>query len=95
MGRAATTELNKKEQAVLDAFDGTQKISIAELAVKAFPKKGAAAKTKGNSWVRNSLRKLLRLKLVEHVASDGKSGKSGVYKRTRRKSPGSEVQAEA
>lgn len=95
MGRAATTELNKKEKAVLDSFDGSQKITISELAAKAFPKKGTSAQTKGNSWVRNSLRKLLRLKLVEHISSEAKGGKSGVYRRTRKKSPEAEASVEA
>lgn len=72
--------LNTKEKAVLAAFpapkaDGPY-TEIGELAKKAFPKKGTAPKTKGNSWVRNSLRKLLRLKLIEQ-----EKPRSGRYRR--------------
>jgi len=62
-------KLNKKEIAVLVALrkcnNGQGQIS--DIAGKAFPKKGTAPKTKGNSWVRNSLRKLLRVGFVRKV----------------------------
>lgn len=52
-------------------------VSLSDLAGVAFAKRGTSPKTKGNSWVRNSMRKLLKLKLVKH-----KGGKSGLYART-------------
>ena len=65
--------LNAKEVAVYSAFprpeneaDGDA-IQISDLAAKAFPKKGTTAGTKGNSWVRNSLRKLVRLGFVRSL----------------------------
>ncbi len=80
--------LNDKEQAVYNTFpappkkdekvEDKHKIHIEDIARDAFAKKGTSPKTKGNSWVRNSLRKLQRLELVKHV--DG--GKSGTYVRT-------------
>lgn len=76
--------INKKEQAVLDSFEGTKATTLAELAAKAFAKKGTAPKTKGNSWVRNSMRKLLKLGLVEYVEGEGRGGKTGTYKRTKK-----------
>ncbi len=79
-----TVALNKKEQSVLDSFDGTKAITLAELAAKSFAKKGTAPKTKGNSWVRNSMRKLLKLGLVEYVAGEAKGSKTGTYKRTKK-----------
>ena len=80
--------LNAKEEAVFRAMpqptldgDGRGELkSLEEIAKKAFgdKKRGSAPGTKGNSWVRNSMRKLLRMGLVVH--SPGKSGK---YARTR------------
>jgi hypothetical protein len=78
--------LNTKEQAVLaclPAPTGDDKLgefmTLEDLAKKAFgaQKRGSAPNSKGNSWVRNSMRKLLALKLVNHA-----SGKSGKYART-------------
>lgn len=80
----ATYELNDKERKVWEAFpapkDGedAKEVKLAELAADAFPKKGTAPKSKPNSWVRNSLRKLQRLGLVKH-----KGAKSGTYVRTK------------
>lgn len=79
MGQKASAELNEKEKEVLKAFgkpDSTK--TIEELAREAFDVKryGASPKTRGNSWVRNSLRKLLRLKLVKG------GDRSGKYTRT-------------
>jgi hypothetical protein len=78
-------ELNAKEKEVLSAFPEVKGgettgayLTLEELARRAFPKKGAKPKTKGNSWVRNSIRKLLKLGLVK-----GKGAKSGAYARTR------------
>jgi predicted transcriptional regulator len=82
MSTKASTALNTKEETVFKAFPRENAITISDLAEKAFPKKGVSAATKGNSWVRNSLRKLIRLKLVEHVKVSGKGTKSGSYKRT-------------
>jgi len=65
--------LNTKELAVYSAFprpeSGTDgdAIQISDLAAKAFPKKGTTAGTKGNSWVRNSLRKLVKLEFVRSL----------------------------
>ena len=73
--------LNTKELAVYSAFPapaagapfGTE-MEIEELAALAFPKKGTSPKTKGNSWVRNSLRKLVKLGFVKY---EGR--RSGTY----------------
>lgn len=61
--------LTWRERIVLDAFAGAapRPLDLAEAAALAWPKKGRRSATKGNSWVRNSLRKLLRLGLVEKV----------------------------
>jgi hypothetical protein len=78
--------LNTKEQTVLASLPspkGDDKtgeyLSLEDIAKKAFgdQKRGSAPKSKGNSWVRNSMRKLLALKLVNHAP-----GKSGKYART-------------
>lgn len=71
--------LNDKEEKVLGAFKKAgQELTIEEMAREAFDTKryGASPKTRGNSWVRNSVRKLLRLKLLKG------GNKSGVYTRT-------------
>lgn len=82
--RKSSVELNTKELEVLRNFPSPKNgedlgapISLADLARDAFPKKGTSPTTKGNSWVRNSMRKLLRLKLVKHGGR-----KSGKYMRT-------------
>lgn len=82
MEKRSAYELNEKEKKVLAACPRKpgSYITIEELARRAFKSHGIASKTKGNSWVRNSLRKLLKLKLVEH-----KGGKSGEYARTERR----------
>jgi len=82
-------KLNNKEIAVFWSLepprggrDGAPR-SISDLAGAAFPKKGTSHATKGNSWVRNSLRKLVKLGLVK-----GKGKRSGEYFR-----PASSVEA--
>lgn len=74
-------KLNAKEEATLAAFprrgEKDSFVELKSLAGKAFPHKGADAGKKGNSWVRNSVRKLLKLGLVKHAG-----GKSGEYART-------------
>ena len=82
--KKSSLELNAKEAEVLRKFpspknreDLGEPISLSDLARDAFPKKGTSPTTKGNSWVRNSMRKLLRLKLVKHSGA-----KSGKYMRT-------------
>lgn len=79
--------LNSKEEAVLSALPppgGDEKVGgfreLEDIAKKAFgdKKRGSSPGSKGNSWVRNSVRKLLRLGLVVHGP-----GKSGQYARTR------------
>lgn len=82
-------KLNKKEAAVFLSFDVPSggkdgaPATLSDLAGRAFPKKGASSATKGNSWVRNCLRKLVRLGIVQ-----GKGGRSGTYFR-----PSSSVEA--
>jgi len=78
--------LNPKEEAVLKAF-GTKgvPVAISELAAASFAKRGTSAKTKGNSWVRNSLRRLLALGLVEQVPGEDGAVRSGYYMRTKTK----------
>ncbi len=70
-------KLNPKQQRVFDVFDvwAGKPLKLADVAGRAFTKKGTATDTKGNSWVRNSLRKLVSMKLVK------KCGK-GLYRRT-------------
>lgn len=82
--RQPTRTLNTKEKAVLGTLPkpkagepNGEYVAIADIAAEAFPKKGTTGKTKGNSWVRNSLRKLLKLKLVVQ-----KGERSGFYART-------------
>jgi len=79
--------LNAKEETVLSSLpspSGGDTMGsfrdLEEIAKKAFgdQKRGSAPKSKGNSWVRNSMRKLLRLGLVVHAP-----GKSGQYARTK------------
>jgi hypothetical protein len=79
--------LNAKEEVVLRSMpspvadDKTGELkNLEEIAKRAFgdQKRGSAPKSKGNSWVRNSMRKLMRLGLVVHAP-----GKSGKYARTR------------
>lgn len=79
MQRRSSFELNDKEKKVLAAFPRKPGnfIEIEDLARKCFASMGIAPDKKGNSWVRNSLRKLLRLKLVKH-----KGAKAGEYART-------------
>lgn len=61
-------ELNEKEKKVLSKFPKNgEPIAIAELAKAAFPSMGARAATRGNSWVRNSVRRPLRLKLIKQL----------------------------
>lgn len=81
MPREMLKTLNTKELAVYSAFpapkDGAQygtEMEIEELAALAFPKKGSSPATKGNSWVRNSLRKLLKLGFIKY---EGR--RSGTY----------------
>jgi len=88
--RKVSTTLTEKERKVLEAFEALDAIpektdsegkpiyvALKDLAGEAFAKKGTSPQTKGNSWVRNSMRKLLKMKLVKH-----KGGKSGLYTRT-------------
>jgi len=79
--------LNPKEKVVLASFpepSGDAKtgefLTLEELAKRSFgkQKRGSSPKSQGNSWVRNSLRKLMALKLVSHAP-----GKSGKYARTK------------
>jgi hypothetical protein len=77
--RRSSFELNDKEKKVLGAFaKADDELTIEEMARSAFDTKryGASPKTRGNSWVRNSVRKLLRLKLLKG------GNKSGKYVRT-------------
>src|SRR5690348_844653 len=61
-------ELNEKEKKVLKAFPVTgEPIALDELARAAFPGVGVKSSTRGNSWARNSLRKLVRHKTVKQV----------------------------
>ena len=66
-------ELNEKEQAVLSALVASPNgLHLAALSTKAFP---SASSAQANSWARNSVRKPLKYRLVEH------SGK-GTYRIT-------------
>jgi hypothetical protein len=65
----AEAAMNPKELRVVEVImkandDG---IKLEDIAGKAFVKKGTAASTKGNSWVRNSIRRPLRWGLVKKI----------------------------
>lgn len=83
--RRASYVLNDKEKKVCDVLASVKDdkdveksfLSLKQIAGKAFNKRGTEPKTKGNSWVRNSMRKLVRLGLVK-----GKGPKSGLYSST-------------
>lgn len=95
MPRAMSNQLNDKEKRVLAAFPtdkddkGFQYVALSDLAGKAFNKRGIAPKTKGNSWVRNSMRKLLALKLVQM-----KGARTGLYRLTGTVPPESKAKVE-
>lgn len=59
-------ELNTKEKKVLKALVIKDKTHLSVLATEAF-NSGQASKTKGNSWARNSLRRLMAHELVKRV----------------------------
>ena len=63
----AIMELNTKEKAVVAVLRKGKELKIKDIARRAFKKKGAGSRTKGNSWVRNSLRRPLSLGLVKQV----------------------------
>jgi hypothetical protein len=75
--------LNTKESRVLRSFPPSEGgvfpfLQLAEIAKIAFgTKRGTSPKSKGNSWTRNSLRKLLALGLVAMKAK-----RSGFYSLT-------------
>lgn len=61
-------EWNDKERKLIKAFPGTdQPASLSDLARVAYPSMGARSTTKGNSWVRNSLRKPIKFKFVKQL----------------------------
>jgi AIPR protein len=63
--RAATSDLNKNEEAVLRALAASPEgLHLANLALKAFP---TVKPVQSNSWSRNSVRRPLKLRLVEKV----------------------------
>lgn len=67
-GKKPKTSMNPKEIKVLKAFPVDGPVTLSELAKEAFPSMGAKSTTKGNSWTRNSLRYLIRTKVVKQVA---------------------------
>lgn len=61
-------EWNEKEKKLIKSFQGTgEPTSIADLARDAFPSMGRKSTSKGNSWVRNSLRKPIKHKFVKQL----------------------------
>lgn len=71
MGRPKTDVLTEKETKVLAALKAFHaERPIADLAAQAF-----GSNKKGESWVRNALRKLIRLRLAKHVGGH----RSGLY----------------
>ena len=59
---------NDKEKKLLAAFPAPGiAVTIEDLARVCFASVGVASNKRGNSWVRNSLRKPVRLKLVKQV----------------------------
>lgn len=73
--RCQSDKLNVKETRVYVVLRRRGSFSIGEIAVQAFPGMGHRPKTRGNSWVRNSLRKLVRIYAAEKVLP-------GIYKGT-------------
>ena len=63
----AVLELNAKEKAVVKVLRSGRPLTIQDIARRVFKKKGHTSRTKGNSWVRNSLRRPVRLGLVRQV----------------------------
>jgi hypothetical protein len=60
--------LFREEKKTLAAFPKTgEPIALNELAKAAFPSMGAKSTAKGNSWVRNSLRRLIRYKAARQL----------------------------
>lgn len=82
MPRTIDYVLNDKEEATYNAIsrlcENSEAASLSDIASMAFPSRGKASNTKGNSWVRNSLRRLMRYELVKHAGK-------GVYARTEKK----------
>lgn len=66
MKNAISTTLNQKEQRVLGALQG-RVLTLSEIAAACFKSHGVSSKKRGNSWVRNSLRKLRDVGLVERT----------------------------
>lgn len=62
---SSTTEITALQQQVLDVLSMGAELSIGEMAAKAF---GDRPKAQAESWVRNQLRGLLFLGLVEKIA---------------------------
>lgn len=62
--QSSTSSLNEKEKTVMSAFSAAKEMTIDELAERAFPRE-----SRGNSWVRNSLRKLRTMGVVSRVSS--------------------------
>ncbi len=61
-------EMNEKEKKVLAKFPKSgEPVTISELAKAAFPSMGVASKTRGNSWVRNSIRRPIKAKMVKQL----------------------------
>src|SRR5678809_539279 len=58
---------NEKEKRMLKAMPENEPIAIKELAEACFKSMGTSANKRGNSWVRNCLRKPVRLKAVKQV----------------------------
>ena len=59
--------LNRNEKALARVMRKFVVMSLEEAAAMAFPGMGKRGRTRGNSWVRNSLRKLCRYGMAERV----------------------------
>lgn len=75
MKRAFGEELNAKEKRVLASMSVGVSMPIEDIARKAWGKRvGTKSRTRGNSWVRNCMRKLRKIGKVKKVGR-------GLYRR--------------
>jgi hypothetical protein len=89
-------KLTEKEKKVIDAMPKSgESIAIVELAKKAFPGMGHASRTRGNSWVRNSLRRPVAFKLVKQTGRGLYSRLASPKKPTKKKAPAKSAKAKS
>lgn len=94
MDKKKATQWNDKETKMLKAMPLNEPVAIYDLAKMCFKSVGTASTKRGNSWVRNSLRKPVKLKIVKQLGrglymkmkpENRKAAVSGTKKTTRSK----------